>query len=121
MPAEVSATKKTSDTINTTPCWRKFISAMSLSYCDGPLQFYSKNVKKNPYYIQTQNSIKVFYFEKVRKNFQQGCNGGWGYIESFAQSNNLTIIDDQGELYQYDTSLLAEPCDELEKIQLSKD
>jgi len=37
---------------------------------------------------------------RVRKAFQQGCLGGWGYIENFAQSNKLNIVDNHGVAYQ---------------------
>ncbi|MBL7002655.1 MAG: DUF3579 domain-containing protein [Gammaproteobacteria bacterium] len=36
---------------------------------------------------------------KVRKKFQQGCGRGWEYIESFAKSNDLRIVDNDGEVY----------------------
>ncbi len=37
----------------------------------------------------------------VRKKFQQGCGAGWDYIESFAQSNTLSIIDNHGKHYEF--------------------
>jgi len=39
----------------------------------------------------------------VRKKFQQGCGKGWDYIESFAQSNQLSIIDNHGNAFTFNT------------------
>lgn len=36
---------------------------------------------------------------KVRKRFQQDCLDGWKHLESFAQSNQLSITDNHGNLY----------------------
>jgi hypothetical protein len=36
---------------------------------------------------------------KVRKKFQQECLDGWSHLESFARSNQLTIIDNHGNHY----------------------
>jgi hypothetical protein len=36
---------------------------------------------------------------KVRKKFQQECLDGWSHLESFARSNQLTIIDNHGIHY----------------------
>lgn len=55
---------------------------------------------------------------KVRKVFQQGCNSGWGYIQHFALSNKLTIVDNQGNEFQIEE--LAHPsCLELDKLEVS--
>jgi len=35
----------------------------------------------------------------VRKKFQQGCGKGWSYVEGFAKSNHLSIIDNHGHHY----------------------
>ncbi len=37
----------------------------------------------------------------VRKKFQQGCGEGWNYIESFAKSNQLSIIDNHGNTFSF--------------------
>lgn len=36
---------------------------------------------------------------RVRKAFQMGCNQGWFYILSFAETNGLSIIDNHGQAY----------------------
>jgi len=38
----------------------------------------------------------------IRKKFQQGCGSGWDYIESFATSNKLSIIDNNGKYFEPD-------------------
>ena len=40
----------------------------------------------------------------VRKKFQQGCGKGWDYIESFALSNQLSIIDNHGNAFTFNTN-----------------
>lgn len=42
---------------------------------------------------------------KVRKKFQQGCGEGWNYIESFAKSNELSIIDNHDNLYSFNSEI----------------
>lgn len=37
----------------------------------------------------------------VRKKFQEGCGEGWNYVESFAKSNHLSIIDNHGKAYSF--------------------
>lgn len=50
----------------------------------------------------------------VRKKFQQGCGEGWKYIESFAQSNQLSIIDNHGIAFSFNEELAAS-CPALDK------
>jgi len=46
----------------------------------------------------------------VRKKFQQGCGEGWNYVESFALSNKLSIIDNHGNPFSYsDTEITSCP------------
>ncbi len=49
----------------------------------------------------------------VRKKFQQGCGEGWNYIESFAKSNQLSIIDNHGNPFSFKNQNL-QACPELE-------
>lgn len=50
----------------------------------------------------------------VRKKFQQGCGDGWKYVESFALSNDLSIIDNHGTAFSF-TDKEITPCPALEK------
>jgi hypothetical protein len=49
----------------------------------------------------------------VRKKFQQGCGKGWDYVESFAKSNDLSIVDNHGTPYTYSENELTS-CSALE-------
>lgn len=50
---------------------------------------------------------------KVRKKFQEGCGKGWEYIESFAKSNDLSIVDNHGNAFKTDNKSTA-TCELLE-------
>ena len=50
----------------------------------------------------------------VRKKFQQGCGEGWNYVESFAKSNKLSIIDNHGQPFSFSDNT-AESCAALEE------
>jgi len=51
----------------------------------------------------------------VRKKFQQGCGKGWEYIESFAQSNQLSIIDNHGNTFTFNAREVSS-CPALETV-----
>lgn len=50
----------------------------------------------------------------VRKKFQQGCGEGWSYVESFAKSNKLSIIDNHGNHFALSDNI-SSSCPALEE------
>ena len=51
---------------------------------------------------------------KVRKAFQQSCCEGWNYVLSFARSNQLSIIDNNGRVYRDDIAAIeVTPLDDI--------